>query len=430
MSLTYDQVQQFNQEFQADPGNVLNQNNVSTRDLLEACASRQSVQQLDFIFSNEVTPQPKATDQKASGRCWIFAALNVLRTKMMQKYNLANFEFSQSYMFFYDKLERANYFMENILETKDQPVDERLVSFLLTDPLGDGGQWDMIVNLVNKYGLVPKAAFQESWHSEHSRRMNKFLAHKLREYAHHLRNSDNAQQLKEQFLQEYHKFLCTFLGTPPSTFDWAYRNKDQQFVQHQGLTPQQFYQEYVDVHLDNYICVIHDPRQEHAYFRKYTVQYLGNVKEGHPVRYLNLPIDRLKELTTQSIDENNPVWFGCDVGQRHLSSKGWMSFESLAYEQVFGTQFTMDKETRLKMGESLMTHAMVLSGYGDQAWKVENSWGAKGANDGYLIMSDDWFNEYVYEVAVDKRLLTPEEIAALESDAVVLPPWDPMGALA
>lgn len=385
----------------------------------------------------------KITNQKKSGRCWMFAALNVMRLEVMKKLNLETFEFSQAYPLFWDKLEKSNYFLENIIQTVEEPLDGRLIGWLLTAPLNDGGQWDMFCGLVNKYGVVPKEAMPESFTSSETHQMNKYLTLKLREFAAVLRNHyqknkdlDQLRQIKQQQLDTIYRMLCISLGKPPTEFNFEIRDKNHQFIRRNNITPQQFYQEYVDLNLSDYVSLIHSPTDDKPFDKTYTVSYLGSVIEGPAIKYLNLPIEALKKAAIKSMKDGNVVWFGSDVGQFSLSKEGIMDTASVAADSLFSTEFPMTKAERLDYGESLMTHAMVLTGVNlnDQNkpthWQVENSWGKEKGKDGFYVMTDRWFDEYTYQVVVHKKYLTAAQRKLLEQKPMPLNPWDPMGSLA
>ena len=437
--------------FVADPTQVMVQNVVSNNKLQDVFGNRQKLQNTNHIYSHQVKPRGKITNQKSSGRCWLFAALNVVRVAMMEKYNLKNFEFSQSYLFFWDKLERINYVLESILDAQsnDYQVDSQMIQHLLSDPLSDGGQWDMVANLINKYGLVPKSVYPESRHSSFSAGMNKILSYKVREFSKNLLsmngNLEAKRELKQQYLKEVHQMLLKFLGTPPTNFDWEYMEGDK-YKRVNNLTPQSFYKEHVPFNVNDYYCVINDPRQNHPYNKLYTVKYLGNVVEGFKVRYLNLPIERIRELTANTLKDNKPVWFGCDVGKQIHREQCTMDLDLLSFKQPLGTDFGLSKAERLEYRVSLMTHAMVFSGVDIEEtcnavtndtkssvnrWEVENSWSSRGPAGGYYMMTDKWFAEYVYEVLIHKKYLSESETEIInQGEYMTLNPWDPMGSLA
>jgi bleomycin hydrolase len=315
---------------------------------------------------------------------------------------------------------------------------------LLQTPTEDGGQWDMWANLIKKYGVIPQAEMSESFSSSQSAEMNKMLARKLRENAHDLRkeysegaSSEILSELKNKMIEEIFKMLTMHLGTPPKSFDWQVRNKDKKFSRYENLTPQSFYNDHVGLNLDDYVCLINCPMSNKQYNKVYTVEHLGNVVEGSPIRYLNVESDIMKDSSIKSIKNDNPVWFGCDVGKHFHRDLGVMDTHLFDYEMFYGTDFKMNKAQRLEYGQSQMTHAMLFTGVDldengkSTKWRVENSWGDKGGNKGYHIMSDDWFDEYNYEVVVHKAYLSNELNDLFQNaEAIPLKPWDPMGALA
>ena len=361
------------------------------------------------------------------------------------KFNLKDFELSQAYPLFFDKLEKSNWFLGNIISTLDEPLDGRLVSFLLTDPIGDGGQWDMFRSLVKKYGVVPKEAMPETANSRNTRDMDKYLTRYLRGCAKMLRQSyeagfgiDTLQKMRKAMMGDVWQLLAISLGEPPERFDVRLRDKDNKLVLSGTFTPQEFFAKAVGMDLDAYVSLISAPTQDKPFGRSFTVERLGNVEEDGTVRYLNLPPTELKRVAIAQLRDDLPVWFGCDVDQSYLRQEGIMDTAALDIDALFGfpVEGCLNKAERLDYGESLMTHAMVLEGVrlsedGDpQMWKVENSWGKDHGRDGFDTLSDAWFDEYVYQVVVDKKYLTDEQRAALDSEPIALTPWDPMGSLA
>lgn len=373
----------------------------------------------------------------------MFAALNTFRHKMISSFQLEDFELSQAHTFFWDKYEKSNWFLEQVIATADQELTSRKVAFLLQTPQQDGGQWDMVVSLFEKYGVVPKSVYPESISSSNSRELNTYLNKLLRQDAQILRDlihsgadSEVVASKKQALLQEIFNFLAISLGLPPREFDFSYRDKDNQFHSESGLTPQSFYKKYVDLQLDDYVSIINAPTTDKPYGKSYTVDMLGNVVGSRPVRYLNVPMDRLKELAIAQMKAGETVWFGSDVGQVSNRKAGILATDVYDFEASMDIHLTQDKAGRLDYAESLMTHAMVLTGVDlDEAgqsrkWKVENSWGDKVGTDGYFVASDAWMDEYTYQIVVRKEFLTPDELAAYEAEPIVLAPWDPMGALA
>ena len=389
--------------------------------------------------------QGKITDQEHSGRCWMFAALNTMRFRIMKKLDIKTFELSQAYPLFWDKYERANWFFENAIATAGEELGSREVAFLLADPLCDGGQWDMFASLVKKYGVCPKEAMPETACSSNTRDLDKYLTRYLRYGARRLRGAvaagngpSDLQIIKNELLRGVFRVLCICLGEPPATFDVRIRNDKNELVASGTYTPQDFFAEFVGMNLDDYVSVINAPTADKPYMQSYTVKFLGNVIEDGGVRHVNLPISSLKRVAVAQLKDGLPVWFGSDVDQGFLRKDGILDPAGIDVDSLFNLPIEsgLDKAARLDYGESLMTHAMTLQGVNldedgnPTRWRVENSWGKDHGKDGYDIASDAWFDEYVYQVVVDKKYLTDEERAAYESEPVELAPWDPMGALA
>jgi len=439
--LTIERLAALDEGFRTDPMARLVQNAVTQTTADDVALNREVVSGTDTTFST-LLDDWKVTNQKKSGRCWMFAALNLLRVGAMKAMNLKDFEFSQNYTLFWDKFERSNYFLEEILATRDRHVDDRLVAFLLGEPLSDGGQWNMAVNIIKKHGLVPKSVMPETESSSNTRRMNTMLVYKLREGARDLRaaGQDGAgiealREQKHQVLEDIWRILCIHLGSPPADFDWQWNDKDKVFHRDGRLTPQQFAERYVDIPLDDYVCLVHDPRPENPRGHTYTVQSLGNVVGGKPVVYLNVEIDLMKDVTRRLLEDGTPVWFGCDVGKQMRSDQGLWDSKVLDFESLYQTKFGLDKAARLHHHETLMTHAMLFTGVDvvdgqPRRWRVENSWGEDRGLKGFFTMNDSWFDEYMFEIAAPKEMLPKELLAAFNDTPRVLPAWDPMGSLA
>ena len=428
--------------YEANPKFAAMENAISHNGLLASLEKRSAAVENTPVFSLDLT-KDKVSDQKASGRCWMFAALNTFRHKMIANFQLEDFELSQAHTFFWDKYEKSNWFLEQVIATADQELTSRKVKFLLDTPQQDGGQWDMVVALFEKYGVVPKSVYPESISSSNSRELNQILNKLLRQDAQILRElraegaeSAELQTKKEELLQEVFNFLAMNLGLPPRQFDFSYRDKDNHFHSESGLTPLTFYQKYVDLKLDDYVSIINAPTADKPYGRSYTVEMLGNVVGSKPVRYLNVEMDRLKELAIAQMQAGETVWFGSDVAQSSNRKAGIMAEGMHDFTASMDIRLTQDKAGRLDYSESLMTHAMVLTGVDldengkAKKWKVENSWGEKVGNKGYFVASDAWMDEYTYQIVVRKEFLTAAELAAYEAEPLVLSPWDPMGALA
>ncbi|AEB81971.1 TPA: aminopeptidase C [Streptococcus suis] len=441
-TLDFDFTERLYANYLANPSLQATENAVSHNGLLKSLETRQSAIDNDYVFSIDLT-KDAVSNQKASGRCWMFAALNTFRHKLISDFKLENFELSQAHTFFWDKYEKSNWFLEQIIATADQEIGSRKVKFLLDTPQQDGGQWDMVVALFEKYGVVPKSVYPESISSSASRELNQYLNKLLRQDAQILRDllakgasSKEVQIQKENLLQEIFNFLAVNLGLPPRSFDFAYRDKDNVYHRNTNVTPQAFYEKYVGLKLSDYVSIINAPTTDKPYNKSYTVELLGNVVGAPAVRYLNVEMNRFKELAIAQLKAGESVWFGSDVGQSSNRQTGIMATNTYDFSSGLGIHFHQDKAGRLDYSESLMTHAMVLTGVdlddNEQPlkWKVENSWGDKVGDKGYFVASDSWMDEYTYQIVVRKEFLTQEELAAYQAQPQVLAPWDPMGALA
>ena len=438
-TITRKQVVELRKEFDTEPSNKVAQNAVTNVQLPDLTLNRDLVQDIDDSFSIKLDDW-KVTAQMRSGRCWLFATLNLFRVGAMKKMNLKNFEFSQAHIHFWDKFERSNHLLEAIIETSDRPVDDRTIHFLLSDPIGDGGQWNMAMNLVRKHGLVPKTAYPESNSSSATRWMNAELKDILRSSASEIRaiingggTVEEARAHKEKRIGDIWRMLCIHLGTPPKTFNWQWRDKDGEFHRNGRMTPQQFAAEFVDIEWEDYVCIVNDPRNE--YYRTYTVDFLQNVAGGPPVVYLNVPSKEMKAITLKLLEDGMPVWMGCDVGKEMDRKRGLWDADLFDVEGLYGVEYGMDKADRLRHNQTMMTHAMLFTGVDvvngrPRRWRVENSWGQDTGQKGYYTMNDSWYDQYMFEIAAPKDYLTEKMLEGLETEPVVLPAWDPMGSLA
>ncbi len=442
MDISKELLSRFEAEYAKNPLNEPIACAIARTGICDASFANEVKRRHNFFFSEE-TKRGEITNQKRSGRCWMFASLNAARVKVMEKCNMETFELSQNYTLFWDKLEKSNYFLESILETLDEPLNGRLLAHLLANPIQDGGQWDMFAGLLKKYGVVPKYMMPETFHSSETGFMVMEMTHRLRKYANILREGhkngksvDALRKEKEGFLSEIYSFLVKALGKPPVKFDFEYRDKDKKFHKVAGLTPQKFFADFVGWNLDEKISLINAPTKDKPYGRAYTVKFLGTVKEAEPIHYINVPIEVLKKAAIDSIKAGEPVWFGCDMGPQISRKEGIMDMEVFAFDKTLSPLPTFTKEERLDYGDSLLTHAMVLTGVDlDEKgqpikWQVENSWGDEMGQKGIFSMSDAWFDEYTYQIMVEKKFVESKWLSALKEPLVELEPWDPMGALA
>lgn len=436
----------------ADPKNRLVQNALAKNDISDIVAASGTKLSLKdrYLFNVEVDTvgSPSYLDnQKSSGRCWIFATCNVLRSHVIKNYglNADKFQLSQSYLFFYDKLEKANFFLENIIETAEEELDSRLLQFLFSGSVSDGGQWDMIVNVVEKYGMVPNEVFPDNAQAISTSKLNYLLANKLREFALALRTlvKDGAPKsqisaAKNAMNREVYNIIALSLGTPPKpddSFKWEFIDKTGKY-RHFETSPADFYKTHVQYDVTKRFSLINDPRNN--YNTLYTVDRLNNVLEGKPIEYVNLELPSIKSTAIAMLKNNEPIFFGSDVGKFNNNTTGVLDTDAYDYNLAFNTTMNISKKDRLKTGSSAMTHAMVITGvHLDPAtgvpvrWKIENSWGDDVGDKGYFVMTDAWFDEYVFQIVTSKKYVSSAVYSLWKKKKyVVLPYYDPMGALA
>ena len=441
-AISQEQLQNFQADLDKHEGHEINERAVTKNGILSVSADYRSEVAMDRVFSIDIDTG-KVADQKRSGRCWMFAALNTMRHSMREKLHMKDdFELSQNYTFFWDKLEKSNYFLENVLQTAELPTSDRKVAWLMQTPQQDGGQWDMLVALIQKYGVVPQTVMPETFNSSNSTEINKQLNLKLRKDAVELRelvaaNKSDAdiQKAKEKMLNEIYRMLAYTFGEPPANFDFEYRDTDNNYHRIENITPQEFFKKYVGWNLDDYVSIINAPTADKPFNHMYTVEMLGNVLGGRQVRHLNLDMQTFRKVAIEQLKHGESVWFGSDVGQESDRKKGIMDTNLYHQDELFDVDFSMSKAERLDYGESMMTHAMVLTGVDlvdDQPtkWKVENSWGDKVGEKGFFVMSDDWMEEFCYQIVVNKKYLPKDLQEILKEEPTMLAPWDPMGALA
>ena len=432
--ISEDMLSRIRQSYAATPEQKAVKNALASTSMATLAINSENLAMMDTHFSHRVETKG-ITDQKSSGRCWLFTGLNVLRAKMITKYDLPSLEFSQNYNSFYDQLEKSNLFLQSIIDTRDLPLDDRKVEWLMKNAIGDGGQFTGVSNLIMKYGVVPKSAMPETFQSNNTSQMANILRLKLREFALELRELKPAKAMerKEEMLAEIYVILVECLGVPPTEFEWARYDKAGNLVSKKTYTPKSFYDEYIGEDLEqNYIMVMNDPSRE--YNKVYEIEYDRHVYDGENWLYVNLPIERVKELAIASIKDNTAMYFSCDVGKFIDRSKGTLDINNFDYASLFNTSFPMDKKQRIQTFSSGSSHAMTLIAVdldeqgNSKKWMVENSWGASSGYQGNLIMTDEWFNEYMFRVVLERKYVPEDILRLLDQEPILLPAWDPMFA--
>lgn len=408
------------------------------------CSSLDEVFSRQFTFNVDVKTLP-VSNQKRSGRCWIFSASTILREIIQKKIHVKDqFEISQNYISYFDKLEKYNYYLENILQYafKGEERQSRKMAFLLSG-VGDGGQWDMYVDLVKKYGIVPKAAFPETAQSNNTHLSTTLLNSALRKFASEVYEKieegttlDELHILKTEYMDKIHDVLTDCFGLPPQKFDFEYTDEDGHVHIEKNLTPKSFFEKYVGDEIDEFVSVIHAPTRDKEYDKTYSIELVGNVIGGKPITHLNLPLERIEELIINQLKDGEIVWFGSDVSYYGNRQDGLWDDQAFDYQTPFGFDFRFDKEKMLDFSNSMMNHAMCITGVNldengkPNRWKIENSWGDDIGKKGYFVMSESWFESFVYQAAVKRKYLDEKELEALSKEPVLLPPWDPFGTLA
>ncbi len=437
-SLDQQTIDQLREGFQQSTENTALLNAVSHNDIKKLAINRGNDGKINHYFSNRVDVKG-ITNQKKSGRCWLYTGLNTLRPMVQEKYALNEFEFSQTYNFFWDQLEKANLFLEIAIATANLPLDDRKVEWLFKNPIGDGGQWTTFADIVNKYGLVPASAMPDTYQSEKTAMMSRLLRRKLREQGLEIRSitmslvhEEFKLEQKNRMLAEIYRILVLSLGEPPQQFSWQYKDKDGKISEKITYSPKQFYDEIIGIDLNDYVMLMDDPAKD--YNKLYEVEFDRNLVEGANWRYINLPVDEIKAFAKKSILGNEAMYFSCDVGKQLDSKNGTLDVNNYNYNDLFGVTFGMDKKARIQTFESGSTHGMALVGVNIlpdgtvDKWQLENSWGADKGNKGYLTMTDEWFDEYMFRLVVNKKYIDPKTLEILENEAILLPPWDPMFA--
>ncbi|MCH4009345.1 aminopeptidase C [Companilactobacillus sp.] len=424
----------FHENLNHDVSNNALRHAVAEVGIYKAAQNIEAKSKLNPAFNVEV-PTGKVTNQKRSGRCWLFSTLTNLRTEFATRYNVKDFELSENYLSFYDRLEKANYFFQNIIQTADMPLTDRKVNWLFASPSGDGGQWQYGANLIKKYGVVPSYAMPETVASENTSEFNSTLNNLLRkdgmEIRQMIKDSQPTDERVQEMLSDVYRICVYSFGQPPVDFELSIKDDNGKMIEDPSITPKDFFKNYFAIDLNDYISVMNSPQTSKKYNQSYTIDTQGNIVGGEAEKFFNLPIERLKELTIQQLKANDTVWFGNDVGKQSERSKGLLFGDLYQYDQLFGIDTKLDKGDALDTRNASVSHAMVFTGVNlindaPNRWKVENSWGEANGDKGYFTMDDKWFDENVYEVVINKKYLTSDELAAFDQEPIVLPAWDAM----
>lgn len=412
-------------------------NAIANNNIKDLAYNQSNKSKIDTYFSHRVKTKG-ITDQKSSGRCWIFTGLNVLKPYVLDKYEIKEFEFSQNYVFFYDQLEKANLFLEGIIQTLQKPMNDREVEWLFNNCIGDGGQWSMFADLISKYGVVPKSAMPETYNSGNTRLISGLLKKKLKEYGMQIRTVAKGKKMNEQIIRnqktemlaEIYRMLVFSLGQPPKTFDWRFEIGKDSVSEQKTYTPKQFLNEVVEFNPEDYILLMNDPTRD--YYKLYEVERDKNMYEGTNWRYINIPADDMKQPAISSIKNNKAMYFSCDVGKQLYKEDGILDVNNYNYGNLFDVQFGMDKKQRILTHASGSSHGMTLVAVDinesnkPQKWLLENSWGKSYGHRGYLIMTDKWFDEYMFRIVIHKNYVAKKIKDVLSQKPIMLPPWDPM----
>lgn len=437
-TITEKDLQDIQSSFKKDAATTAIQNILTSNKDIKSNALNHDLQtQIDHLFKYRVDVKG-ITNQKSSGRCWMFTSMNVLRPSIMEKYNISDFDFSHNYLYFWDILEKSNLFLENIIETAKQPNDDREVVEYFKSPVGDGGVWNLFYNAAEKYGVVPNTIMPETEHSDNTSQMLSLVNERLRGGGYEIRqsaaNNNSLKKLREEkqeTLKDIYRILALCLGEPPTEFTWRYKNKSGDIIE-QKYTPKQFYKEIIpsDYTPENFVMIMNDPTRE--YYKVYEIENYKNTIEGINWVYLNLPNDDIKKAALASIKNNEAMYASCDVGKQHNRATGVMDPQMYDYQSLLGVKLNMDKKARILTRQSGSSHAMTLIGCDVDSndkpvkWEFENSWGTAAGNNGYLTFTDDWFNEYMFRVVINRRYLDSKAIESLKEKPIQLPMWDYM----
>lgn len=427
------------EKYELDSKNKIIRHSLSKNPISSVVHESSNDQNTIFTFSKEVKTLP-VCNQKQSGRCWIFAGLNVLREIIAKKLKLKDFELSQNFIALYDKLEKCNYALSSIADLIDNELNERVLMHILVNGVSDGGQWDMFKNIVKKYGILPKNNFNETFQSSATQESNFLINNLIRQFAFEIKNLNTKdykviRNIKDNYMEKIFSLLISSFGVPPTSFDFEYYDENNTYHIEKGYTPKTFFEKYIGNEIDEYVSLINSPTKDKPYYKTYTINYLNNCIDGDDIIHLNVPMERMKELIKNQLDDDLIVWFGSDVSFYRDRQSGVWDNQAFDYITPFGFDITFSKEAMLDYHASMMNHAMCITGYNLKEnlinrWKIENSWGKDVGNQGYYVMSNTWFDSFVYQAVIKKKYLNEKELSALKESPKILDPWDPMGTLA
>lgn len=431
--ITQDMLNQIKSSYKHTPADKAIYNAMAETSIAVLAKNHENLVNFDTNFTNKVVSHG-ITDQQQSGRCWLFTGLNVLRAQMMAKYGLDEMEFSQNYCFFYDQLEKANLFLLGIIDTREKPMDDKMVEWLFRNPISDGGQFTGISDVIGKYGVVPSSVMPETYSSENTSQIARLVGLKLREFGLQLRDEaakgvkvSALEAKKTEMLSTVYRMLALAFGEPVERFTWTMNGETKEY------TPQSFYQEYLGNDLtNNYVMLMNDPSRE--YYKCYEIDFDRHVYDGKNWTYVNLPVEDIKAMAIESIKDSTMMYFSCDVAKFLDSKRGTLDLKNFDYESLMGTTFGMNKKQRVQTFASGSSHAMTLMAVDldkdgkPKKWMVENSWGAEAGYKGHLIMTDEWFDEYMFRLVVEKKYVPEKVLNILKQKPIRLPAWDPMFA--
>lgn len=431
--ITQDMLNQIKSSYKHTPADKAIYNAMAETSIAVLAKNHENLANFDTNFTNKVVSHG-ITDQQQSGRCWLFTGLNVLRAQMMAKYGLDEMEFSQNYCFFYDQLEKANLFLQGIIDTREKPMDDKMVEWLFRNPISDGGQFTGISDVIGKYGVVPSSVMPETYSSENTSQIARLVGLKLREFGLQLRDEaakgvkvSALEAKKTEMLSTVYRMLALAFGEPVERFTWTMNGETKEY------TPQSFYQEYLGNDLtNNYVMLMNDPSRE--YYKCYEIDFDRHIYDGKNWTYVNLPVEDIKAMAIESIKDSTMMYFSCDVAKFLDSKRGTLDLKNFDYESLMGTTFGMNKKQRVQTFASGSSHAMTLMAVDldkdgkPKKWMVENSWGAEAGYKGHLIMTDEWFDEYMFRLVVEKKYVPEKVLNILKQKPIRLPAWDPMFA--